>query len=174
MKKTLVVFLLVFKVTYGNCDVIFFPVQYSVFCYSVELTSMRENIKTSKNTSGFWTGVGCVGSFFYLDHPVGGLEMAFEGRHYFKPDLYKRFFFSWYAGGALMTDFENTIDVGLVPGIKINYKSQISKRMVLEPYIGLSLPLTYNIENSHPYVPLPTLTIGVRFGFSELVHKLKS
>jgi hypothetical protein len=135
---------------------------------------MREVIKNPRRTAGFWTGVGCVGSFFYPDHPVGGLEMAFEGRRYFKPDLYRQFFFSWYTGAALMTDFKNFVSIGIVPGLKINYKSQVSRHTTLEPYISLSLPITYDLENSIPYIPIPTLTIGIRLGISNVVEKLKS
>ena len=174
MKKVFILLLLIFKISYGHCDVIYFPVPFSVFCYSTELISMSETIKNTRGTSGFWIGIGCVGSFFYPDHPVGGLEVALERRHYFRPDVYRHFFISGYIGGAFMTDFKDIINIGIVPGVKLNYKSQVSKRMVLEPYISLSLPVTYDVENSHPYIPFPTLTIGMRFGFSELINKIKS
>ena len=173
MKKTVILLLLTIKTISANCDVIFFPYQYTLFCYSAEFIYSSEKVKKPKNTTNYWAGVGVVGSFYYLDIPVGGLEFAVEKRHYFKPDIFKNFFISAYAGVAYMTDFNNISHIGLVPGFKINYKRQISQRLILEPYLSISLPLTYDLKDTSGYVPFPALTIGARFGLSKLKNEIK-
>jgi hypothetical protein len=173
MKRIALILLLMIKTMSANCDVIFFPYQYTLLCYSAELIYSHENIKKSKNTTNFWAGTGVVGSFLYLDKPTYGLELAIEKRHYFKPDVFKHFFISAYLGTAYMTNFNNTSHIGLVPGFKINYKAQLTPELILEPYVSLSLPITYDLQDSSGFVPFPALTIGARFGISNLKNKTK-
>ena len=165
--------ILTIKTMSANCDVIFFPYQYTLICYSAELIYSQENIKRPKNTTNFWAGTGVIGSFLYLDMPTYGLEVAIEKRHYFKPDEFKHFFISAYLGTAYMTNFNNTSHIGLVPGLKINYKAQLTPKLILEPYVSLSLPITYDLLDSSGFFPFPALTIGARFGLSNLKNKTK-
>jgi len=106
--------------------------------------------------------------------PAYGLEVAIEKRHYFKPDVYRNFFISAYLGTAYMTNFNNTSHIGVVPGVKINYKAQLTPKLILEPYLSLSLPVTYDVHDSFVYFPFPALTIGARFGLSNLKNKTKT
>jgi len=154
-----------------SADVIFFPKQYSLLCYSGELTYSFEKSVKLKATNTYWGGIGCVGSFGYIDQPVVGLELAYERRHYFKPDNYRNFFISSYIGTALMTDFGSINYIGIVPGFKINYKAQITKSLLAEPYISLSVPFVYDLPSFEGYVPFPVMTIGARFGIGKVKTK---
>ena len=152
-------------------DVIFFPRQYSLLCYSAEFTLSLEKCVKPKATNTLWGGVGCVGSFFYFNQPVVGLEVAYERRHYFKADVYKEFFISYYLGTALMTDLDDTKYFGIVPGCKINYKAVIKNNFLIEPYVGLSVPFTYDLPDIAGYLPIPVLTIGTRIGLGKVKPK---
>ena len=171
MKKAIIFILLLVKTSTANCDVIYFPYQYTIFCYSAELIYSFEKVKKTKNTTNYWGGIGVVGSFYFLEEPTYGLELAIEKRHYFQQDKFKSFFISAYIGTAYMTDFKYISDIGIVPGIKINYKAQISKKLILEPYLSLSLPITYDLKGSYRYTPFPAMTIGARFGLGKLKNK---
>ena len=168
MKRTFTILAFLLLSLSAKSDVIFFPYQYSILCYSVEFTYSYELANKIKSSTVFWGGVGTVGSFLYLDEPRAGLELAVERRRYFKSEHYKQFFISGYVGTAYMTDFANNNDIGLVPGFKLNYKAQLSKNLVLEPYLGLSLPLTLNLDNAEFYFPFPLATIGIRLGICTL------
>lgn len=109
-----------------------------------------------------------MGSFYYWDEPRAGIEFAVERRRYFKPEQFKGFFISGYIGAAYITDFGNNNDLGLVPGFKFNYKAQLSRKLVLEPYLGLSLPITLNMDHAEFYFPFPVATIGIRLGICTL------
>jgi len=169
IKKNILIVCLSLYSLAGSADVIFFPRQYSVLCYSAEFILSLEKSVKPKTTNVLWSGIGCVGSFYYFDQPVYGLELGYERRHYFKPDSYKHFSISPYIGTALMTDFESIKYIGIVPGVKVNYNAQISKNLLLEPYLSLSIPLIYDIPNIEGYVPFPVLTIGVRIGLGKLI-----
>ena len=173
MKKTILLLILTIKTYSANCDAIFFPIQYSVFCYSAELIYSFEKAKKLTNTTNYWAGTGVVGSFYYLDIPVYGLEAAIEKRHYFKPDKFKHFFVSAYIGTAYMTDFNQISNFGLIPGLKINYKIQLSSKLILEPYLSFSLPITCDVKDRFIYMPFPALTIGARFGILKLKNETK-
>ncbi len=149
-------------------DVIYFPYQYSLISYSAELIYSSEKVNGDKRSTVLWGGIGGVGSFFYLDQPTLGLELAIEKRHYFKPEEFEHFFMSGYIGTAYMTNFNDISDIGIVPGIKINYKAQLSQKIILEPYISISLPISYSITYTSMYVPFPVATIGLRFGLCTL------
>jgi len=168
MKRTLIILAVLFLSLSAKCDVIFYPYQYALISYSVEFTYSYEIVKKIKSSTVFWGGVGTVGSLYYLNEPRAGLELAVERRRYFKPEQYKHFFISAYIGAAYMTDFGNNNDLGLVPGFKFNYKAQLSRSLVLEPYLGLSLPITLNLDHTGFYVPFPVATIGIRLGISKL------
>ena len=168
IKKSILIIILSLYTLTGSADVIFFPRQYSVLCYSAEFTLSLEKSVKPKATNVLWGGAGCVGSFQYFDQPVYGLELAYERRHYFKPDSYKHFFISSYVGTALMSDFQSTNYIGIVPGLKVNYKAQISKNLLPEPYLSLSIPFIYDLPNIEGYVPFPVLTIGARIGLVKL------
>jgi hypothetical protein len=174
MKKIAILLLLTIKTFSANGDAIFFPIQYAVLCYSAEVIYSYEKAKKTKNTTNYWIGTGVVGSFYYLEIPVYGLEAAIETRHYFKSDKYKKFFISAYLGTAYMTDFNQISNFGLIPGLKTNYKIQLSSSLILEPYISLSLPITYDIKDKYVYPPFPVLTIGARFGISKLINMNKT
>ena len=175
MKRTLTILAFLFLSLSAKCDVIYFPYQYSLICYSLEFTYSYELAKKIKSSTVFWGGVGTVGSFYYLDEPRAGIELAVERRRYFKPEQYKHFFISGYIGAAYMTDFGNTNDLGLVPGFKFNYKAQLSRSLVLEPYLGLSLPITLNMDDAEFYFPYPVATIGIRLGICTLKkNKMKT
>jgi len=163
---TVLIFLLVTSST--KCDVIYLPYQYSLFNFSAEFIYSYELAKKAKNSTAFWGGAGVVGSFLYLEEPAIGLEVAVERRRYFKPDQHNGFFMSVYLGAAYMTDFRNTHDLGLVTGLKVNYKSLLSKKLVMEPYLGLSLPVTLSMNYREFYFPFPVATIGIRLGITTL------
>jgi hypothetical protein len=169
MKK--VTFLLLFSITSlsSRCDVLSFR---DFCCYSAELIYSFEKIKKPRNTTSYWGGVGCVGGLGY--HNAGqsyGLEIAIEKRHYFKPDNFKTFFISAYLGSALMTEFESSSRICLVPGIKINYKVKITNELVLEPYFSISLPITHELTRYNENYVFPALTFGARFGINKLKDK---
>ena len=174
MKKAIIILLLFCKSFSAKCDVIYFPYQYALFCYSIEGIYNYEIAKKPKNTTCLWIGVGCVGSFFAINHPFFGLECAIEKRHYFKPNEFNKFFISGYLGTAYVSDFKNVSSVGIIPGFKINYKSQNEPKTLIEPYLGLSFPISYNLEASVMNYTLPVLTVGVRFGGSKLKNRIKT
>ena len=137
------------------------------FIYSYELA------KKARSSTVFWGGVGTVVSFFYIDKPAIGLEIAFERRRYFKAEQYKGFFISGYLGTAYMINFTNIHDFGLVPGFKFNYKAHLSQYLVLEPYVGLSVPITIDMNYPDFYLPFPMATIGIRLGISTIEKMIK-
>jgi len=149
-------------------DVIFFPYQYTYASYSAELVYSYEIANKAKSSTVFWGGMGVVGSFFYLEEPSFGFELALERRKYFNSNNFNKFFFSGYVGVAYMTNFRQQHDIGVVPGIKFNYKINLTKKLLLEPYIGASLPITLHMRNTGFYVPFPVATIGVRLGICTL------
>ena len=132
-----------------------------------------EKAKKVKNTTSFWIGGGCVGSFFALSHPFFGVECAIEKRHYFKPDQFNKFFISGYLGTAYVSDFKDVSSIGIIPGLKINYKIQNNPKTIVEPYLSLSLPISYNLEASVKNYTIPVLTLGVRFGGCKLKKDIK-
>jgi len=168
MKKLLFAILLTFSALSARCDVIFFPYQYSLFGYSIEGVYSFEKIRNTKSTTMFWAGGGIVGSFLYLDEPAFGIEAAIERRRYFKPDSYKGFCFSGYLGVAIMKNIHNSSDLGIIPGIKLTHKSYITPKIILEPYLSLSLPISFNLPEFQGYFPFPVLTVGCRVGIGRL------
>jgi hypothetical protein len=172
MKKYFVILFLILFNLPGYCDVIFTPLQYNFLSYSGEFIFSFENVKNSKNTTCYWAGAGFVGSLYYSGLPTFGIEVAAEKRHYFKPDYFKHFFISGYLGVAYMNNSDSDPYVGLIPGLKINYKAQLSQKLFLEPYLSLSVPLICDLQFRHAYVPIPILTVGARFGISILKNKI--
>ena len=174
MKKILFLFMLVSVANAARCDVIFVPRQYAAICYSAEFIYSYEILKKPKNTTVFWGGVGCVGSFINSNQPTYGVEIAVEKRHYFQPEKFKHFFISAYIGAAYMTEFKYAHDIGIIPGLKINYKAQTSRGTVLEPYISLSLPIMRDVKENIRFFPIPVVTVGARFGLNKLRNTMKS
>ena len=169
MKKFIISFILISISVASNCDVIFYPqYHHDQLCYSTELIYSFEKAKNNNWTTVFWGGAGCVGSLKSLGQPSYGLEIAVEKRYYFQKNNYKHFFVSAYLGSAYMTDFKDASNIGIIPGIKINYKAEISNKLLLEPYISLSYPLTYDFKESIGIKPVPVWTLGVRFGLFNL------
>ncbi len=148
MKKTVILLLLTIKTISANCDVIYFPYQYSLLCYSVEYIYSFEKAKKVKNTTSFWIGGGCVGSFLALSHPFMGVECAIEKRHYFKPDQFNKFFISVYLGTAYVSDLKDVSSIGIIPGLKINYKIQKNPKCNCFPHVD-DFRLKYCILNEN-------------------------
>jgi hypothetical protein len=96
MKRTLTILAFLLLSLSAKSDIIFLPYQYSLLCYSVEFTYGYELANKIKSSTVFWGGVGTVGSFFYLNGPRAGVELAAERRRYFKPEQYNHFFISGY------------------------------------------------------------------------------
>jgi hypothetical protein len=169
MRKTLILLIfMTLKAGPAKGDAIFFPMQFAGICYSAELVTNLEIIKKPKATTAIWAGMGVVGTFLERETPVYGLEAAIERRHYFVPETFRNFFISGYVGTALMTDFREYYYLGLIPGFKINYKVHLSEKIILEPYVGLSVPVVYDMRDAFLYVPFPALTVGMRFGLLKL------
>jgi hypothetical protein len=169
MKKFIISFILISISAASNCDVIFYPqYHHNQLCYSTELIYSFERAKKANWTTVFWGGVGCVGSLKSLGQPSYGLEIAIEKRYYFQKDNYKNFFVSAYLGSAYMTNFKDVSNYGIIPGIKINYKAEISRKLLLEPYISLSYPLSHDLKESNGIQPVPVVTLGVRFGLFKI------
>lgn len=123
-------------------------------------------------STSLWAGIGTVGSFAALyDPPAAGAELAVEKRFYFKPGAYKHFFISGYAGIAYMGYVKSMNFMGIVPGLKINYKAHLSGSFILEPYLGVSMPVPYDLEDRTILTPFPVATIGLRIGFSTLKRR---
>jgi hypothetical protein len=144
-----------------------------LLCYSAEFIYSFEKAKKAKNTTNFWFGGGCVGSFFALSHPFLGAECAIEIRLYINPDEFRKFFISGYLGTAFVSNFKDVSSIGIIPGLKINYKIQKSPKAIIEPYLSLSLPISYNLKASVKNYTIPVLTLGVRFGGCKLKKDIK-
>ena len=69
-----------------------------------------------------------------------------------------------------MNDFNNMYDVGIVPGIKLNYKIKYLNNIAIEPYMGVSVPIAYSLTYNGPYIPFPVLTLGIRFGLNYVTN----
>ena len=78
MKRIFTIVSFILLSSHAKCDVIFFPYQYSLINYSIEFIYSYELANKAKNSTVFWGGVGTIGSFFFLDEPAAGLEIAFE------------------------------------------------------------------------------------------------
>ena len=171
MKRILIAAIFLFLTISAYCDVIFYPPQKSFLSYSAELIYSFEKVNKPKTTTSLWGGLGVVGSFSSLSEPAAGLEVAIERRHYFQENTFKHFFISGYLGAAYMTDFKYISDFGIVPGVKLNYKGQLSPHSVIEPYVSLSVPFTWETEDFDSYLPLPVTTVGIRIGLCNLKTK---
>ena len=174
MKKFIILLLLFLKFSAGHSDNYFLPVRYTGFFSSAELAAIYEWTRNPGNTLGASAGFSFVDPLCNKDHPVGIVQLMLEGRQYLESSNFRHFFISGFLSAVYVTDFTRVKNVGIIPGLKINYKSQISNSLVLEPYLGLSLPFICDIENFNPSLPFPALTIGIRFGFSKIMDKLKN
>ncbi|MEE4177834.1 MAG: hypothetical protein V2I46_10010 [Bacteroides sp.] len=171
MKKAIIIFLFLFQSFSAKPDVIYFPYQYAFLCYSIEAIYNYEIAMNPSNTLCLWAGGGMVGSFLFLPYPFLGLEGAVEFRHYSEAHAFRKFFISGYLGTAYVTNFQLS-SIGIIPGLKINYKFQNVPERLIEPYLSLSLPISYSLYASVRNYTFPVLTVGVRFGFSKLRNRL--
>ena len=175
MKKALLILLTLSLFTSAKCDVIFTPLQYNFFSYSGEFVFNYEILTRSNRTTCYWGGVGVVGSLTRRFSPTKGAEIAVEKRRYFQSDSFKKFFLSSYLGLAYMSNRDMDADwMGIIPGIKINYKAKLAKSVVLEPYVSLSVPFTFDAKFKNAYYPIPVFTVGARFGITKIKDKYSS
>ncbi len=159
--------MLAFAFNTARCDVIFFPFHYSLISYSFEAIVSYEKTIRPNTTLNYWAGGGMVSSFLYIDEPAFGVEGAVERRWYFKKERYKGLNFSGYCGTALMYNSWQGLNLGIVPGIKLTHKSLIKERLLVEPYISVSIPVSYNLKHTEFWLPFPVATVGLRVG----IHK---
>ena len=173
MKRILIVSLLLIPALNAFSDVIYYPPKQgsSLLSYSAEFIYSFEKVNKPKTTTSLWGGFGAVGLFNNFAEPALGLEFAIERRYYFQENTFKHFFISGYLGIAYMNDFKGISDFGIVPGFKINYKGQLSQEAIIEPYVSLSIPITWDVEGLEKYTTHPVITIGVRIGIFNLIEK---
>jgi hypothetical protein len=173
MRKTVIFFLLLLASTSNaRCDVIYFPYPFTGICYSIEGIFSYERIKKPHATTTYWGGFGRVGSIYEdYDERIYGLEAAIERRYYFQANKFKHFFISAYLGTAFMTEFDNFSSIGLVPGVKVNYKANLFSNFILEPYISISVPITRELTKYPDTITFPALTFGTRIGINKLKDK---
>ena len=186
-------------ITILKADVILFPsTEYrsgNMLSYSLEGITSYEIIINDHNTMNFWGGAGAVGPINnnnLIKSPAYGLEFAQELRYYYQNEKYTKFNLGVYCGYAYMffpyhDQFPNipARSIALVPGLKLTYKQNISSRLVLEPYLGFSLPCymyeethTYNLshaEGSYSYTENiyhieRIVTVGLRVGFNKVIE----
>lgn len=172
MKKILTIICLFCFLQKAKSDVVQPALQYALLNYSAKLIYGYEVANKEKISTLYSGGFGIVNSFLAMDEPFSaGLEMLIEKRRYFKPHDYDGFSISSYLGIEYTNNFSCVNDVAIIPGFKFNYKYHVSENTVLEPYLGLSLPITYNLEGDGLYYLFPLATLGVRFGISKLKFK---
>jgi hypothetical protein len=167
IKKSYIPIILLFFPVFVYGDVIFPAPEYAGLAYSMEVIYNQEKIRTLNRTVCHWLGIGMIIPHRSPDHYFFGFEDAYEGRYYFGHN-YKGLFVSYYAGIAVITDFTETVDLGLVPGIKLNWKIIPNRNTSVEPYLGISVPFAAKILNWFVYIPIPTLTVGIRIGWDKL------
>jgi hypothetical protein len=173
LKKIFLVFLILFvSKSQAKCDVIYFPYPFTGICYSIEAIFSYERIKKPHAATNYWGGFGLVGSIWdEYDERIYGFEAAIERRYYFQRDKFKHFFISAYLGTAFMTEFKDFSSIGLVPGLKVNYKANLFSNFILEPYISLSVPITHELTKYPDTIAFPALTFGARIGINRIKDK---
>jgi len=160
-------------------DVIYIPVQFSIFSTSYESIYSLEKRINSKNTLNYWGGGGLVYSHIPPSRiPAIGLELAVEPRHYFKEDIFRKSFISAYIGIAymkLIDDHFHDQFLGIIPGIKYTYKFKNTKNksLMVEPYFSISSPVNYNINDNNWSANILTFTAGIRIGFNKIITNNK-
>jgi hypothetical protein len=70
-----------------------------------------------------------------------------------------------------MTEFKDFSSIGLVPGLKVNYKANLFSNFILEPYISLSVPITHQLTKYPDTIAFPALTFGARIGINRIKDK---
>ncbi len=89
MKKALIIIIFLSGFASARCDIIFFPLRYSLLSYSIESIVSYEKAINSRSTWNYWGGVGAVGSYLWMRiGPYYGAEIGIERRRYFKKDTY--------------------------------------------------------------------------------------
>ena len=172
MKKIAIPILLSILSLNSRGDVIHFPYPYTGACYSLELIYSYELACKPRKTTDYWFGFGKVGWLGPNSRSAYGFEIAAERRLYIEKDIFKHFFISAYLGAAYMTDFNYLSNIGLVPGVKFNFKAKIPLNIIVEPYASFSVPISYELKGSFIPIAFPSLTFGARFGLSKLRNKV--
>ena len=174
MNKVIVLIIFTLIPLTGHCDIYYLPVRYTGFFISADLLYGIEKIKNANNTLGVWAGISMEEPVYNSHHPVGITGFAIEGKQYLEPEHYDHFFVSGYLSVVFVTDLNNVANLGLNPGLRFGYKSLISDRLILEPYLDLSLPLIYDMDHQNTSLPFSALTIGVRIRFSKIISRQRS
>ena len=189
MKKILVsLYFFLLSTTIIKADVIFFPISEFGINFSFELIASYEIPFSQYNTISFWGGGGVVFPIYQTKNPAIGTEIALEIRHYFKNQRFSEFNLGLYAGLAYMhapyfygNELRGYEDLfGIVPGIKLTYKQNVKNKMIIEPYVSISIPWYNDLDsfkqNDWLKYSEPGLifTIGARFGLNYIKSKIKS
>ncbi len=160
-------------------DVIYSPFVDRAFFLSLEAIGSYEIPISEYNTINPWGGFGFVSAFGDINHPSFGGEISIELRQYFLKSKFRGFNLGLYAGIAYMrypmfyndeiTNYENSF--GFVPGLKLAYKFRINSWLIIEPYLGISIP--FYREKSHKNSGLKynnglDATMGIRIGFNKV------
>lgn len=175
MRKLLAILLFVFAFNSAKCDVIpYWLNHYALIGYSFEGIISYEKLIDYNTTWNYWAGGGIVGSALYLNEPAFGIEGAIEWRLYFKRDKFSGLNCSMYLGTSLMYNNQEKLNLGVLPGLKLTHKSLINGKVLVEPYVSLSFPISYNLTHTHPWMPFPVATIGLRVGMHKWIGKSKT
>ncbi len=178
MKRILCVIVLITTLSTAKADVIYSPYMLNMLSYSIEGVYSLEFALNYNSSISWWSGVGFLGSIIVPRVvPFYGIETAIEVRRYFKPDTYEGYNLGLYFGTALMRFpkvRQDSYYLGFVPGIKLTRKSYIKSKILLEPYVSLSAPITYMYPQHFDFPVFPVLTVGVRIGFNSLVRSKQS
>ena len=180
MKRAICLFALVTTLTTARADVLYSPYMLNMLSYSIEGVYSLEFTLNPYSSISWWSGVGFLGSIIYPRYvPFYGVETALEARRYFKPDIFQGYNLGFYCGTALMKDpkdsrYKDSYYLGLVPGIKLTRKSFIKSKILAEPYVSLSLPISYKLPQRDDMPLFPVLTVGIRVGFNSLVRLKQS
>jgi hypothetical protein len=167
-----------------KADVIYSPYTQGGLVLSLEGIWSYERPFSSLHTVNFWGGFGAVSVFNELSKPAYGGEIAVELRQYFSRGKYGAFNLGIYSGLAYMrypTFYKGRLgsldnSVGIVPGIKLSYKSRLKSGLMAEPYVGISTPWYSNDIHKLSEIVLQSepglmLTIGLRIGFNKVWKK---
>jgi len=139
---------------------------------SAEVVIAHEHPLDGQAVLLYWAGLGYIHSMTGPDYAWGG-EAALELRRYVSADELSGLNMSSYLGVALMDDDDERIYAAITPGIKLSYSATTPlEPIVLEPYAGLSFPVTREIDagggESRPGWQFPDglySTIGFRLVF---------
>ena len=147
---------------------------YALIGYSFEGIICYEKVVYPRTTWNCWVGGGIVGSAIYLNEPAFGIEGAIERRLYFKRDKFSGLNLCWYLGTSLMYNNQEKLNLAFLPGLKLTHKSLINGKVLVEPYLSHAFPISYNLTHTHPWMPFPVATIGLRVGLHRWIGQSKT